>query len=295
MKVEKSNIKRKNFIYINFPKTIINVKFDLKELNVKKNILFFLILLFAGHYYSQTTDAQGRKQGYWKKKDEKTGKLIYEGEFKDDKPTGKFIYYYPNDTTRRAVMYFYRNGEVAYANLYHQTSGRLMAQGKYVKEKKDSVWKYFDESGNLISSENYINGKKEGKAFVYLNEKEIIEETEYKNDLKHGTYKQFYQAGKIKCVGNYESGEKKGKFTWYYPDGKIYQVGNYVKGQPEGVFLIFEKDGKIKEKQVFYKGTLLKGKDAEAYEKKLKESGTSKEEKGKPNSKSGKSTALNKH
>jgi antitoxin component YwqK of YwqJK toxin-antitoxin module len=294
MKVEKSDIKRKNFIYINTPKINFGFNFDSKELNVKNILLFFLVLFFSVNYNSQTTDAQGRKQGYWKKKDEKTGKLIYEGEFKDDKPTGKFIYYYPNDTARRAVMFFYHNGEVAYANLYHPTSGRLMAQGKYVNEKKDSIWKYFDEAGKLISTENYINGKKEGKAFVFLNEIEIIEEVVYKNDKKHGPYKQYYQAGKIKCTGHYENGEKQGKFTWYYPNGKIYQVGNYINGQPEGIFLIFEKDGKIKEKQVFFKGTLLKGKDAEAYEKKLKENPVLPlHEKG--NTKNEKNPSLKKH
>lgn len=220
---------------------------------------------------SQTTDAQGRKQGYWKKKDEKTGKLLYEGAFKDDKPVGKFIHYYPGDTARRAVMYYYRDGEIAYANLYHQFTGKLMAQGKYVQEKKDSTWKYFDENGRLLSLENFKKGLKNGKAFVYMDNGEIAEECEYRDDKKHGSYRQYYLDKKLKCEGKYEVGEKQGKFTWYYPEGKIYQVGNYVNGKPEGIFLIFEKDGKLKEKQVFFNGRMLKGKEAEAYEKKLKE------------------------
>jgi len=250
----------------------------LNERNMRKIFLNFLWVIFFVSlipFHAQVTDAQGRKQGYWKKKDEKTGKILYEGEFKDDKPVGKFIHYYPGDTVRRAVMYYYDGGRIAYANLYHQTTGKIMAQGKYVNEKKDSVWTYYDEGGIMISKETWKEGMKEGKSFVYLDDGQIVEECSYKNDKKHGPYKQYYPDKRIKCEGTYENGEKHSKFTWYYPDGKIYQVGNYINGKPEGVFLIFEKDGKIKEKQVFANGQLLKGKQAEEYEKKLKSSGTS--------------------
>ena len=69
-----------------------------------------LVLLVTG-FYAQTTDAAGKKQGYWKKKDEKNH-LLYEGEFKDDKPVGKFKYYYPNDSVR-AIMSFKNEGRNA--------------------------------------------------------------------------------------------------------------------------------------------------------------------------------------
>src|SRR5688572_23660587 len=60
---------------------------------------FMRILLFISFLFqflitvAQTTDAKGRKQGYWKKKEAGTDKLLYEGEFKDDLPVGKFKYY----------------------------------------------------------------------------------------------------------------------------------------------------------------------------------------------------------
>ena len=54
-----------------------------------KKLLALSLFIFIGSLSAQTTDAQGRKQGYWKKTDEKTQKLIYEGMFKDDERHGK--------------------------------------------------------------------------------------------------------------------------------------------------------------------------------------------------------------
>ncbi|MDR3048040.1 MAG: hypothetical protein LBU51_10635, partial [Bacteroidales bacterium] len=54
---------------------------------------FISFLLFSQTENSNVTDAQGRKQGYWKKYQDKM--LLYEGEFKNDVPMGIFKYYYP--------------------------------------------------------------------------------------------------------------------------------------------------------------------------------------------------------
>jgi antitoxin component YwqK of YwqJK toxin-antitoxin module len=78
--------------------------------------------------YAQTqTDASGKKQGYWKKIDDKTKKLVYEGLFKDDKPQGKFKYYYPFDSIK-AIMDFRQDGKYAYSTMFHPNGKKwLMA------------------------------------------------------------------------------------------------------------------------------------------------------------------------
>ena len=45
------------------------------------------------------TDSIGRKQGYWIKKD-RDGTLKYEGRFVNDRPTGTFKYYYPEENSK---------------------------------------------------------------------------------------------------------------------------------------------------------------------------------------------------
>ena len=63
---------------------------------MKKSFYIFIFLLgFVWILNAQNvTDAKGLKQGYWKKLDDKTNHLVYEGLFKDDKPQGIFKYYY---------------------------------------------------------------------------------------------------------------------------------------------------------------------------------------------------------
>ena len=62
--------------------------------------MFLVCCLFAFSLYGQDTaninktDASGRKQGVWKKYEK--GKLVYEGQFKDNVPYGTFRYYHTN-------------------------------------------------------------------------------------------------------------------------------------------------------------------------------------------------------
>ena len=74
------------------------------------------MITFSGFTQSSSdtlnrTDEQGLKQGYWIKLDEE-GMLKYEGTFKDNNPTGNFIYYYP-DGVVRARSTFYDDGKKA--------------------------------------------------------------------------------------------------------------------------------------------------------------------------------------
>ena len=53
-----------------------------------KNLLIIVALLNSLILLSQTSSSTVKKQGYWKQKDPKTNKIIFEGEFNDDKPNG---------------------------------------------------------------------------------------------------------------------------------------------------------------------------------------------------------------
>lgn len=230
-----------------------------------KKLLYILAICSIGAFsMAQTTDAQGKKQGYWKKKDPKSEKLIYEGMFKDDKPQGVFKYYYPYDTVK-AIINFKQDGKYAYAKLFHP-NGKIMASGKYVGESvKDSVWLYYDMFGVLVSKENYVLGKKEGKSLVYLTDGKIAEERNYKNDLQHGPFKQFYDGTKLKGEGNYINGKQEGKCTYYFPNGVAAASGFYKNGLRTGPWIYKEQDGKIKEKELYENGQLADKKKTEEF------------------------------
>ena len=234
-----------------------------------KKLLSCLFLAASFVTQAQTTDASGKKQGYWKKKDEKTNRLVYEGEFKDDKPVGTFKYYYPNDSVR-AIMSFKQGGKVAYARLFHQYTGKRMGEGKYIQELKDSVWTYYDESGKLLSKDTYANGKKNGISYVYLPDGKLAEERNYKADLQHGPFKQYLDGKSLRGQGNYVNGQLDGKATYYYPNGVEVAAGFYKNGAKTGPWIYREENGKIKERELYINGKLATAKETEAFFSKSK-------------------------
>lgn len=236
--------------------------------NMKK-LPTLLLLSLSLSLHAQTTDASGKKQGYWKKKDEKTNRLVYEGEFKDGKPVGKFKYYYPNDSLR-AIMLFRADGKTAYARLYHMTTGKRMAEGKYIQEIKDSVWIYYDENGTLLSKDSYVKGKKEGRSFVYLPDGKLAEERQYKADLQDGPFKQYLDGKRLRGQGNYVNGQLDGKATYYYPNGVEVAAGYYKSGLKTGPWIYKEESGRIKEKELYVEGKLASPKETEAFFSKSK-------------------------
>jgi len=248
----------------------------MKKHIILKLIAFLLLLGGSCFVQAQTLDAKGRKQGYWKKTDDKN-KLIYEGAFKDDKPIGKFKYYYPTDSVR-AIMYFSESG-TAYAKLFHM-NGKRMAEGRYVgKEVKDSTWTYYDELGVLISRENYKNGKKNGLFTVYLPDGSLSEQRNYKDDIQHGPFKEYFDGKSVKVQGNFVKGQMEGRVTYHYPNGVEVAAGFYKNGLKNGPWIYKTQSGKVREKELYKNGVLASKKETDEFFSKTK---TGEKEPGKP-------------
>jgi antitoxin component YwqK of YwqJK toxin-antitoxin module len=231
---------------------------------MRKPAVILFLFYWSALSFAQPTDANGKKQGYVKKKDE-NNKVVYEGEFKDDKPVGKFKYYYPNDTAVRAIMSFKDGGKTAYAWLFHM-NGKRMGEGKYVnKEIKDSVWTYYDELGVLISRETYKAGKKNGPGFVYFPDGNVSEERHYKDDVEHGPFKQYFEANVLKTQGNYVNGRMDGRISYYYPNGVEVAAGFYKNGAKNGPWIYKTQSGKIREKELYKNGTLASPKETDEF------------------------------
>ncbi len=229
-----------------------------------KKLILLILISFALPAFTQTIDAKGKKQGYWKKKDEKTNKLVYEGAFKDDKPVGTFKYYYSNDSVR-AVMQFRDGGKIANAKLFHM-NGKRMAEGKYInKEIKDSIWIYYDEYGVLLSKEKYIMGKKEGACYVYLPDGGLSEERNYKQDIQEGPFRQYFDGKNLRAEGVYFRGQLEGKASYYFPNGNVVAQGYYKNGNKTGPWIYRSEDGKVKDKELYKNGKLASKKETEEF------------------------------
>ncbi len=234
---------------------------------MRKSLLTLLFLslfvtIFAQPKAENKTDEKGLKQGAWVKLDEKTGKKIYQGTFKDGKPQGKFIYYYPNGDSIHSIMYFIKDGAVAYCTMKHE-NGKLQAKGKYIGEKKDSVWNFYDEEALLLSTDVYKDGKKNGVSKVYFQDGNVAEERSYKNDVYDGKFTIYHTNKKVRGTGTYKNGILTGLNAYYYPNGVAAAIGLYDDvGKKKGVWLYKDDKGNIKSKEVYVDGEQLSDKEA---------------------------------
>ncbi len=214
--------------------------------------LFAFLLVFQSVNAQQTqrnqTDEQGRKQGYWKKFDQ-MGYVSYEGNFVDGIPIGEFKYYYPNGKIK-AVSMMSENGKLSRTKMYH-CNGRLMAEGKFFEQKKDSIWNYYSEyDGILLSTEIYKDRLKSGVWKNFYPDGKTAEIFTYENDQRNGSWMQYYTDGTIKLEGNFVNDKKEGAFKMFHPNGQLQVSGQYKNDLKDGLWTEFDENGeKIKEGQ----------------------------------------------
>lgn len=191
------------------------------------------------------TDSQGRKQGYWIKKNPDQS-IVYEGYFKDGHPAGEFKRYY-KDQTLKSVLNFSSDGKEAYALLYHP-NGYIASKGKYVNQQKEGKWQFFSEvtKDYLISEETYSGNLKNGLSEKFYPDSTIAEKVNYVNDIRQGEWTRYYPDGSILIKSNYVNGMLDGKFEAWYEDGKIEFSGQYKNDGRDGPWLIYNPDGTIK-------------------------------------------------
>lgn len=214
-----------------------------------KRILFLLCCLFTFSLYGQDTtninktDASGRKQGVWKKYEK--GKLVYEGQFKDNVPYGTFRYYHTNGKLKSTTD-FIQGVHKVNTVIYHE-NGRKASEGVFIDQQKDGVWNYYANNGQLISVEEYVKGKRSGTWKVYSKETGVLlEEVEYKDNKMNGTYKAYFTDGQISLEEHFLDGKRNGLSTSYYPKGKICVRGNYLKDVRTGPWDTYDANGKLR-------------------------------------------------
>lgn len=196
-------------------------------------------------------DSKGQKQGYWRKSNE-MGQLKYEGFFKDNKPTGHFIYYYPGGQ-KKAESDYSQNGSLARTTLFHELGG-IKAKGNYLNEKKDSIWNFYDEKGRLTSTESYTENKRNGKSVIYYPSGKKFEESEWSNDVKTGLNTQYFENEKKKEEGVLKDGKYEGKVTRYHDSGEKSAYGSYLNGAQVGDWFYYDEKGIPTFKETIKKG-----------------------------------------
>jgi antitoxin component YwqK of YwqJK toxin-antitoxin module len=212
--------------------------------------IIFVLLLFpeVGIFAQQDTifnqtDANGLKQGYWKKA-HPNGKLMYTGYFKNNKPVGEMRRYYESGALR-AILFYNSTGERVRAREFYQ-SGKIAAEGNYVNSKRDSTWVYYSfYSGSVTSRESYSLGVRDGMMINYYPNGDVSEKIGWKNDKKSGIWEQYFLGNILRLKAGYSDNKLQGDFIVYNTNGEPYIQGKYVNDLREGRWIIHKEDGSI--------------------------------------------------
>jgi len=224
---------------------------------MRKRILIGIFLSFISFIaFTQEinqVDANGKKQGSWKKYYPSNDGLFYEGQFKDDQPIGVFKHYYEEGSLKSITTYGPRvKSEVFYPN------GQLMAIGNFKEQLKDSIWLYFDKSGWMSLKESYVKGKRQGPSTSYYPTGSIAVEQFFNEDLENGEFVQYYANGKKEAEGMQLSGNYNGDYIYYYNSGKKMYKGEFILGKRNGIWVFYNEDGSISSIIHYKNGTTVK-------------------------------------
>jgi antitoxin component YwqK of YwqJK toxin-antitoxin module len=222
-----------------------------------RGLIICLFLLISGSMIAQNTvnqvDAQGRKQGFWTKKDTE-GKLLYQATFKDDKPFGEMKRFHPNGNVM-AILNYTENSDEAAAQMFDER-GKLVAQGKYLNQKKTGEWTYLLDS-KVVSTETYRNGQKNGTSKRFYKTGELLEESNWQNNKLNGIYRSYFQDGKTLLECNYLVGQRNGAFKTWFPNGQVEIDAHYSGDSRDKDWKYYDESGELQYTLKYELGKLL--------------------------------------
>lgn len=211
-------------------------------------LIFLPTLVFA---QTNQTDANGLRQGLWQKKQD-NGRLIYEGNFKNDKPVGEWKRYHPGGQVKAIIEY---KGDTAYTQLF-DVWRKKVAEGNYVNQQKEGVWKIY-KNGQLTADEEYKLGVKNGKSHQYYDTGEVMEEKEWVNEKEDGDYQIFYKSGEPYMQCKMKQGMRHGLFLVSYENGRQEMVAEYRNNLRHGEWKYFDKEGNLQYTLYYDNGQIL--------------------------------------
>lgn len=175
---------------------------------------------------------------------------------------------------------YYTNGKKSGYWHYKNKLMQPAAEGKYVDDEKEGVWKYYYINNHIDCIANYHWGKLHGKYIKYkkdialnsftpsLTSNVIIKDSidyicNYSYDELNGHYEQHDNNGNIIAEGNFYNNQRDGRWTEIDIEQDIKYYSNYKNGKLDGVCEMYSystnkkrvtnnyKDGKLDGRQVW--------------------------------------------
>ena len=205
-----------------------------------RNLLIILLFLpFISFSQINQTDANGLRQGLWKKQ-QPNGKPLYEGYFKDGKPVGEWKRYHEGGQVK-AIIDYHPGSDSAFTQLFDEARKKV-AEGFYLNEKKVGTWKYFSDN-RLIADEQYNKGVKDGVSHTYYDTGEKLEEVDWKDGKKDGNYRVFFKDGNPFMEYKVHDNQRNGLCLTYFPNGNMEMEAHYKNDLRDGDWDYYNKNG----------------------------------------------------
>lgn len=163
--------------------------------------------------------------------------------------------------------------------IYHPQKIK-MAEGSYVNNIKQGVWKTWYENGRLKDSGAFKNNHMTGEwrlwndsgqltgiyHYTDLNEITSVARGTMSDERRpsiftgdtivgrmHGTATTFYPDGKLKASGSYKSNSKDGMWKYWYSNGNLESRGTYITNIQEGEWEYYRESGTLSSKEKYVK------------------------------------------
>ena len=158
-------------------------------------------------------DANNMKQGHWVYTNKmkrlpgyRDDQVVEEGDYQDDKKSGKWVFYYNNDKIKHVLTYS-ANKPNGYAVFYYK-NGNKREEGIWKNNRWVGEYKYYYENGNLRNEWQY---NEQGK--------------------RTGVQKYYHENGQLQIEGTWNNGQEAGTITEYYDDGSLKSTRTYNNGK----------------------------------------------------------------
>ena len=220
----------------------------------RRLILFLLIFLpFLSFSQINQTDENGLRQGLWKKQ-QSNGRLLYEGNFHDGKPVGEWKRYHEGGQIK-AIIQYQENSDSAFSQLF-DVWGKKMAEGFYVNEKKEGIWKMY-ANNTKVAEEKYENGLRNGESLKFYDTGEILEKAGWINGKQEGNYILLYKNGQPFMQCKFSNNLRNGPCLSYYSNGKLEMEAEYKNNLRHGEWKFYDEDGKYLYSLLYNEGVIL--------------------------------------
>jgi antitoxin component YwqK of YwqJK toxin-antitoxin module len=180
---------------------------------------FFALLIcfctMAGQASESTnsTDAEGRRIGYWiitgsikPTKGYRAEQVIEEGRYEASKKTGLWKRYYPNGKLLSEITYVNNIPNGPYKTYYD--SGVKEEEGNWTFNKNTGDFKRYHPNGQVSQEFTFnSNGIRDGHQKYYHENGQVELEVQISNGKEEGTLKRYYANGDVKETKDFNGGK----------------------------------------------------------------------------------------